>query len=118
MATRTRTHKTTADAEAAAAQIAAAAAAPTKPQQPTISQSEIVLLVQRHQQLTAAAKAAYAERDGIEAKLFSALPVGAVISLPDGRSAKIVDNFIDANGNPRNTAFRPCGVSRFELKVK
>ena len=74
--------------------------------------------MQRLEGLRAAAKAAYEEADRVEAELIAALPVNSPAVLSDGRRVEVVDNFLDKHGQPRNVAFRPCGVRRFEVKVK
>lgn len=55
----------------------------------------------------------YAQADAILDQLASELEHGEEIDLGKGRVAVLVDQFAD-----RSVVFRPCGVRRFELKVK
>lgn len=57
--------------------------------------------------------AAYGQADAILEELLGHLPVGREVDLGDGRVATLVDNFAE-----KNKAWKPCGVSRFDLKVK
>lgn len=80
--------------------------------------AELELLAQRLEQHRSAARQAYAEADLIEAELISRIGVGGSVLLTDGRRLAVNDNFMDKNGQPRNVAYKPCGVRRFEVTVK
>lgn len=79
---------------------------------------QVERLVTRWESLKAEAKAAYEEIDRIEGELIASLTTADAVTLSDGRTAKIVDNFLDRHGQFRNVSYRPCGVRRFELQVK
>lgn len=80
--------------------------------------ASLELLAQRWESLKATAKAAYAEADLVEQELIQSLGVGGSVLLTDGRVLSVNDNFIDRHGQPRNVAYKPCGVRRFEVAVK
>jgi hypothetical protein len=80
--------------------------------------AEAEILARQLEAEQAAAKAHYAEADRLQDQLIAALGIGTAIVLSDGRTLRVKDNFVDANGNPRNVSYRPCGVKRFEVVVK
>ena len=55
----------------------------------------------------------YAEADAYAAKMLDRMPIGTVLKATDGRTVTLVDNFAHDN-----VAFKPCGVKRFDVKVK
>lgn len=57
-------------------------------------------------------KEAYNRARELEAELADELEVGEPIDLGDGQTAKLVDRFAG-----KNTVFKPCGVTRFEIEV-
>lgn len=76
------------------------------------------IIARKYEELRAQAKSCYDECDRLEAELIGLLPVGETVVMSDGRNLKIADNFIDANGQPKNIAWKPAGVRRFEIKIK
>lgn len=58
-------------------------------------------------------KASYAEADRLLGELVAELPVGQVVELGGGRTAVLVDQF-----EGKTKVWKPCGVSRFDLKAK
>lgn len=84
------------------------------PSAPTQISTESILL--RLRELSAqisSVKPLYAESDALILELLRRSFKGA--ALPDGTTALLIDNFVDKDGAPRNTAFRPAGVKRFEV---
>lgn len=60
-----------------------------------------------------AGKEAYAQADKALQELFDlGLKPGDTITLPGGTTVELVDNFAD-----RNKVWKPCGVTRFDVKV-
>lgn len=57
-------------------------------------------------------KEAYARADKLLEQIVAGVPVGTLIELAGGRTAAVVDNFAE-----KNKVFKPCGVSRFDVKV-
>ncbi|MCC7419809.1 MAG: hypothetical protein IT428_05990 [Planctomycetaceae bacterium] len=78
----------------------------------------VLHLVQQHEDKRAAAKELYAEAERLEMQIQDLIGIEKSIALPDGRTARIVDNFRDKHGQPKRTAYRVCGVSLTELAVK
>lgn len=78
---------------------------------------EVQLRVDRLTHAKATAKALYEECDRIEAELIAMLGKDSA-TLSDGRVVKVKNNFFDAAGNPKNVAFKPCGVKLNEIVVK
>ena len=68
--------------------------------------------------LKADAKETYSEIDRIEAELLESLTLEDSVVLSDGRTGRVLDNYIDKHGQPRNVSYRPCGVRRFEIAIK
>lgn len=114
MATQTRTAKS---------ELATAAAAITrnarkaKPQAPEINAAEVQLLIERMEQAREAAKALYTEADGLEDKLIALLGTSAV-PLPNGKTARVNDRYIDKDGNVKNKAVAIAMSKRFEVVAK
>jgi len=77
-----------------------------------IEPQEIALRLHAIQQQLETVKPLYAERDN----LILSLVQQAIreISLPGGITLRILDNFLTSQGQIKNTAFRACGVARFE----
>jgi hypothetical protein len=80
--------------------------------------AEVELLVQQWEAKKAAAKELYSAADELESQLLQAIGVGGSIQMSDNRIVRVVDNFIDANGNVKAKHFGLAGVRRFELKCK
>jgi len=65
------------------------------------------------------AKRLYAEADGIEQKIINRLGIGnSFVMKGTGRTVVVNNNFVDAAGNPRTVAFKPCGVKAVEVKIR
>lgn len=75
-------------------------------------------LILRHEKVKNKAKELYGKADEIQEKLIKIMGVEKKITLNDGRVAVIHNNFTDKDGNPKNVAWKPCGVKLYELKVK
>lgn len=54
-------------------------------------------------------KANYKELDEVVIKLLDT-------NFIESKKFKLIDNFLDKEGNAKNTVFKPAGVKRFELK--
>lgn len=65
----------------------------------------------RYFKLRGQGKGKYILADDLLTVIMPRMPAGSRVELPDGRQIEMVDNFAG-----RNTAYRPSGVSRFELK--
>lgn len=83
-----------------------------------LSMAEVELKIQQFEKVKTAAKAGYMEADRLEAEIIQALGVGKSLTLTDGRLARVVDNFRDAQGNPKIKAYKPCGVKLAEVEIK
>lgn len=83
-----------------------------------LGNDELELLVMEFEEAKAKARQLYERCDQIESALIASLGLQGTLTLSDGRSARIADNFIDKDGNPKNVSWKPCGVKRFELAVK
>lgn len=59
-------------------------------------------------------KLLWAEFDEVVGEL---IDEGFVEAVFNGEQFALKDNFLDKEGNPKNTVFRPAGVKRFELKI-
>jgi len=57
-------------------------------------------------------KAAYAESDRLLDEIIKTLKPGERVDLGEGAIAELVDNFA-----VKNKSWKPCGISRFEIKV-
>lgn len=60
-----------------------------------------------------AAKPLYSEADALTLELIARGWRGGV--MPDGTSALLLDNFTDKEGQPKLTAWKSCGIKRFEI---
>jgi len=81
---------------------------------PTKAQRETTLRKQILKYLSALdrGKEGYKEADAVLDLILADVKPGARIDLGGGQTAEIVDNFAG-----KNKHFKPCGVSRFEVKV-
>lgn len=88
-----------------------------KPRKPKAAcPANLQLLVDKMEQLRAEAKARYQEADVLEMQLINHLQAHGPTIFADGRRLSLKDNFIDnKTGLPRNVAYKPCGVRRFEI---
>lgn len=57
-------------------------------------------------------KEAYGRADKLLEQIVAGVPVGTLIELAGGRVATVLDNFAE-----KNKVFKPCGISRFDVKV-
>lgn len=80
--------------------------------------SEVEQLALQWEDAKAQTKRLHEECDRIQQELTDTIGIGNPIRLSDGRHVEIQDNFIDKNGQPKLTAFKPCGVKRFDMKIK
>jgi hypothetical protein len=82
--------------------------------------AEIATKVGQLDGLQKSVKLMYEQMDPLEARLIELLkdkPDG--VTLADGRTAKLKDNFIDPKtGLPRNKAFKAAGVNHYEVELK
>ena len=83
-----------------------------------VTKEKIEKLILKHEQVKNKAKELYGKADEIQDKLIKVMGVEQKITLTDGRIAVIHNNFTDKDGNPKNVAWKPCGVKLYELKVK
>ena len=83
-----------------------------------VTKEKIEKLILKHEQVKNKAKELYGKADEIQDKLIKVMGIEQKITLADGRIAVIHNNFTDKDGNPRNVAWKPCGVKLYELKVK
>ena len=68
--------------------------------------------------LKAHAKNLYAQVDELQNQLIEKMGIDVPYELSDGRVAKIHNNFVDKDGNPKNVAWGHGSVRLYELKVK
>lgn len=73
---------------------------------------ELIFLLTKLDKITQRAKKLYAQRDQLEAQIMEKMEVGAQATLPDGRTAEMVDNFAD-----KNLHYGHGPVRRFEVKI-
>ena len=81
--------------------------------EPSIELSAVLLRLRDLQAQIEAVKPLYAEADLLTLEL---VRVGFVsMTLADGTVASLVDNFVDAKGLPKLTAWKSCGIKRFDI---
>lgn len=113
-----------ADSQPAAATTATAAAVPVPTlfaaavQQSAGELADVAAMAARWEAAREEAKRLYAECDRLQQQITETIGVGNPIRLSDGRTLEVADNFLDKHGEPKLTAFKPCGVKRFDLKIK
>lgn len=90
---------------------------PRKATNPKLTPHDVSLRVERMLAAKEKAKSLYAECDRIEAELIAAIG-STVVTLSDGRTVRVNNNFIDKNGKPKNVAYKVCGVKLLEVVVK
>jgi len=83
-----------------------------------LSAAEVELKVQQFEKHKAAAKEQYEAADRIEQELIESIGVGGSVTLGDNRTARVVNNFVDASGAPKVKHFGLAGVKMFDLKIK
>ena len=83
-----------------------------------LTAAECELRIQQFEKRKAAAKELYDEADRLERELIEALGDGGSLSLTDGRTCRVVNNFIDASGRPKAKHYGLAGVRILELKIK
>lgn len=83
-----------------------------------VTENEADLLVAEYERARRRAKKAYDESDRLEQSIIARLgPAGSLV-LGDGRTLRVVDNFIDQHGNTKHKAYGVAGVKRYEIEVK
>ena len=82
------------------------------------SAAEVELMVQQYEKHKAAAKGEYGAADQIEQRLIQSIGVGCSVTLGDNRTARVVNNFVDASGQPKAKHYGLAGVKIFDLKIK
>ena len=83
-----------------------------------LGNDEVELLVMEYEETKAKAKQLYDQCDRIEQRLISALGLTQQVTLGDGRTVRVDDNFVDKNGQPKLKAWGMAGIKRFEIAVK
>lgn len=89
-----------------------AKAAPRKSSPRKLSVAQQRRLVEKFLEEKDGGKEAYARADKLLEQIIAGVAVGTLIELAGGRTAELVDNFAE-----KNKVFKPCGVSRFDVKV-
>ena len=96
---------------------AAAAAAAIAPAVPEINPHEIASLVKQAEELRERGKELYAASDDCNRKIMQAIGIGKSLVLPNGLILRVVDNFKNADGTPREKAVGIAMVSQYSVKV-
>jgi hypothetical protein len=82
------------------------------------SAAEIELLAQKMEASKNAGKALYKESDRTAAEIIKAVGVGGKLTLSDGRTLFVNDNYLDKAGNVKLKCAGIAMVSRFEVEIK
>lgn len=83
-----------------------------------LTDAELELRLQRWEKLKAEAKSLYSEADLLEQELISQMGPSGSIVLSDSRVLRVVNNFIDKNGQPKMKHYGLAGVRMYEIAVK